>query len=109
MKWAFLQRNHLYPKILTVATGMEEQQQLRALLHQRHALDQENLPGAKVSGGVSNISFSFPATTRCAKPCTARSFSMPSRPHGHGHRDAGMLEVYEDIPQEMLVRWRTCC
>jgi 5-methyltetrahydrofolate--homocysteine methyltransferase len=64
------------PNVLTVATGMEE--------HNNYAVDfiratkwiKDNLPHAKVSGGVSNISFSF---------------------RGMGIVNAGMLEVYEEI------------
>jgi 5-methyltetrahydrofolate--homocysteine methyltransferase len=66
------------PNILTVATGLEE--------HRNYAVDfieatrwiKKNLPGARVSGGVSNISFSFRGTTPFAKRCTQPSFSTPS-------------------------------
>ena len=66
------------PNILVVGTGMEE--------HANYAVDfiaatkwiKENLPGAKVSGGVSNISFTASgATTSSARPCTARFCTTP--------------------------------
>ena len=68
------------PNILTVATGMEE--------HNNYAVDfinatrwiKANLPHAKVSGGVSNISFSFRGNNRCAKRCTRRSCTTRSAP-----------------------------
>ena len=59
-KWSFPPQDIIFdPNIFPVATGMEE--------HKRNALDffeatrwiKENLPYAKVSGGVSNVSFSF--------------------------------------------------
>ena len=75
------------PNILTVATGIEE--------HNNYALDfinatrwiKENLPGAKVSGGVSNISFSLPRQQRGPRGDALR-LPLSRRPgrHGHGHR-----------------------
>jgi 5-methyltetrahydrofolate--homocysteine methyltransferase len=67
------------PNIFPVATGMEE--------HRKNALDffrgtkwiKENLPGAKISGGVSNVSFSFRGMTKCGKPCTLPFYTMPSK------------------------------
>lgn len=91
------------PNIFPVATGMEE--------HRRNALDffeatawiKANLPGAKVSGGVSNVSFSFRGNN------TVRE-AMHSAFLYHGIKagmDMGivnpaMLEVYDDIPQDLL-------
>ncbi len=91
------------PNIFPVATGMEE--------HQNNALDffratkwiKENLPGAKVSGGVSNVSFSFRGNN------TVRE-AMHSAFLYHGIKagmDMGivnpsMLEIYDDIPKELL-------
>jgi hypothetical protein len=46
----------------------------------------ENLPHAHVSGGVSNVSFSFRGNDRCARRCTRCSCITPSGRHGHGHR-----------------------
>jgi 5-methyltetrahydrofolate--homocysteine methyltransferase len=68
------------PNIFAIATGIEE--------HNNYAVDfinatrwiKQNLPGAKVSGGVSNVSFSASgATTRCAKRSTPCSCTTPSR------------------------------
>ncbi len=58
------------PNVLTVATGLEE--------HVNYAVDfieatrwiKQNLPYARVSGGISNISFLSAGTIRCAKRCT---------------------------------------
>jgi hypothetical protein len=93
------------PNILTVATGMEE--------HNNYAVDfinatrwiKENLPGAKVSGGVSNISFSFRGNNKVREAMhSAFLFHAIKAGMDMGIVNAGMLEVYEDIPQEMLVK-----
>jgi 5-methyltetrahydrofolate--homocysteine methyltransferase len=91
------------PNILTVATGMEE--------HNAYALDfinatrwiKSNLPHAKVSGGVSNISFSFRGNNRVREAMhSAFLFHAVRAGMDMGIVNAGMLEVYEDIPEELL-------
>ncbi|MCE9518942.1 MAG: methionine synthase [Verrucomicrobia bacterium] len=93
------------PNILTVATGMEE--------HNNYAVDfieatrwiKQNLPFAKVSGGVSNISFSFRGNNKVREAMhSAFLFHAIKAGMDMGIVNAGMLEVYEDIPQEMLVK-----
>ncbi|MFN0077480.1 MAG: vitamin B12 dependent-methionine synthase activation domain-containing protein, partial [Prosthecobacter sp.] len=93
------------PNILTVATGMEE--------HNNYALDfinatrwiKENLPGAKVSGGVSNISFSFRGNNKVREAMhSAFLFHAIKAGMDMGIVNAGMLEVYEDIPKDMLTK-----
>jgi len=91
------------PNILTVATGMEE--------HNNYAVDfieatrwiKQNLPGAKVSGGVSNISFSFRGNNVIREAMHA-AFLYHATQAGMdmGIVNAGMLEVYDEIPKEML-------
>ncbi|HZQ43195.1 MAG TPA: methionine synthase [Acidobacteriaceae bacterium] len=90
------------PNILTVATGMEE--------HNNYALDfiratrwiKENLPHAKVSGGVSNISFSFRGNNKVREAMHA-AFLYHAIGAGldMGIVNAGMLEVYEEIEPEL--------
>ncbi len=90
------------PNILTVATGLEE--------HQNYALDfieatrwiKQNLPLAKVSGGVSNISFSFRGNNTVREAMHA-AFLYHAIQAGldMGIVNAGMLEVYEEIPEEL--------
>ncbi len=93
------------PNILTVATGMDE--------HNNYAVDfieatrwiKKNLPYAKVSGGVSNISFSFRGNNKVREAMhSAFLFHAIKAGMDMGIVNAGMLEVYEDIPQEMLVK-----
>ena len=91
------------PNILTVATGIEE--------HNNYALDfinatrwiKENLPGAKVSGGVSNISFSFRGNN-VVREAMHSAFLYHAGKAGMdmGIVNAGMLEVYDQIPKELL-------
>ncbi|MGB6192129.1 MAG: methionine synthase, partial [Terracidiphilus sp.] len=86
------------PNILTVATGMEE--------HNNYAVDfinatrwiKTNLPHAKVSGGVSNVSFSFRGNNRVREAMHA-AFLYHAINAGldMGIVNAGMLEVYDEI------------
>ncbi|MCE2960282.1 MAG: dihydropteroate synthase [Luteolibacter sp.] len=91
------------PNILTVATGIEE--------HNNYALDfinatrwiKENLPGAKVSGGVSNISFSFRGNNKVREAMhSAFLYHATKAGMDMGIVNAGMLEVYDEIPKDLL-------
>jgi len=93
------------PNIFPVATGMDE--------HKTNAIDffkatqwiKENLPGAKVSGGVSNVSFSFRGNNPVREAMHA-VFLYHAIQHGMdmGIVNPSMLEVYDDIPKELLER-----
>jgi 5-methyltetrahydrofolate--homocysteine methyltransferase len=92
------------PNILTVATGMEE--------HNNYAVDfinatcwiKANLPHAKVSGGVSNISFSFRGNNKVREAMhSAFLYHAISAGMDMGIVNAGMLEVYEEIDPELKV------
>jgi 5-methyltetrahydrofolate--homocysteine methyltransferase len=92
------------PNILTVATGMEE--------HNNYALDfinatrwiKQNLPHAKVSGGVSNISFSFRGNNKVREAMhSAFLYHAIAAGMDMGIVNAGMLEVYEEIDLELKV------
>ncbi len=90
------------PNILTVATGISE--------HDRYAINfieatrriKELCPGSKVSGGVSNISFSFRGNNRVREAMHA-AFLYHSIAAGldMGIVNAGQLEVYEEIPGDL--------
>ncbi len=93
------------PNILTVATGLDE--------HNNYALDfinatqwiKDNLPLAKVSGGVSNISFSFRGNNTVREAMhSAFLFHAIKAGLDMGIVNAGMIEVYEEIPKELLER-----
>jgi 5-methyltetrahydrofolate--homocysteine methyltransferase len=90
------------PNILTVATGMEE--------HNNYALDfinatrwiKANLPHAKVSGGVSNISFSFRGNNRVREAMhSAFLYHAIGAGLDMGIVNAGMLDVYEEIEPKL--------
>jgi len=90
------------PNILTVATGLEE--------HNNYAVDfinatlwiKANLPHAKVSGGVSNISFSFRGNNKVREAMhSAFLYHAIAAGLDMGIVNAGMLEVYEEIEPEL--------
>ncbi|QHV96344.1 methionine synthase [Spirosoma endbachense] len=93
------------PNILTVATGIEE--------HNNYAVDfinatrwiKQNLPLAKVSGGVSNISFSFRGND-VVREAMHSAFLYHAIRAGMdmGIVNAGQLEVYDNIPKDLLER-----
>ena len=91
------------PNILTVATGIEE--------HNNYAVDfieatrwiKENLPHARVSGGVSNISFSFRGNNIVREAMhSAFLFHATRAGMDMGIVNAGMLEVYDEISPKLL-------
>ncbi len=91
------------PNILTVATGIDE--------HNNYALDyietvrwiKQNLPHAKVSGGVSNISFSFRGNNLVREAMhSAFLYHAIKAGMDMGIVNAGQLEVYEEIPKDLL-------
>ena len=90
------------PNILTVATGIEE--------HNNYAVDfieatrwiKANLPHAKVSGGVSNVSFSFRGNNPVREAMhSAFLYHAIQAGMDMGIVNAGMLEVYEEIEPEL--------
>ncbi len=92
------------PNILTVATGMEE--------HNNYAVDyinatrwiKANLPHAKVSGGVSNISFSFRGNNKVREAMhSAFLYHAIGAGMDMGIVNAGMLELYEEIEPALKV------
>ena len=91
------------PNILTVATGIEE--------HNNYAVDfiratkwiKEHLPGAKVSGGVSNISFSFRGNNAVREAMhSAFLYHAIKAGMDMGIVNAGQLAVYDEIPKDLL-------
>jgi 5-methyltetrahydrofolate--homocysteine methyltransferase len=91
------------PNIFPVATGIEE--------HRNYAVDffkatkwiKENLPYAKVSGGVSNVSFSFRGNDT-VREAMHSAFLYHAIKNGMdmGIVNPGMLQVYDEIPKELL-------
>ncbi|MCS7090325.1 MAG: methionine synthase [Verrucomicrobiota bacterium] len=93
------------PNVLTVGTGIEE--------HAHYAVDflratrwiKENLPGARVSGGISNISFSFRGNNQVREAMHSVFLYHAIRAGlDMGIVNAGLLAVYEEIPAELRQR-----
>jgi 5-methyltetrahydrofolate--homocysteine methyltransferase len=93
------------PNIFPVATGMEE--------HKKNAVDffnatkwiRTNLPFASVSGGVSNVSFSFRGNN-AVREAMHSAFLYHAINHGMnmGIVNPNMLEIYDEIPKDLLER-----
>lgn len=93
------------PNILAIATGIRE--------HNNYAIDyieatkwiKQNLPFAKVSGGVSNLSFSFRGNNTMREAMhSAFLFHAIKAGMDMGIVNAGQLEVYGEIPKDLLER-----
>lgn len=93
------------PNVLAIATGIEE--------HNNYAVDfietikwiKANLPHAKISGGISNLSFSFRGNDK-VREAIHSVFLYYAIKEGldMGIVNAGMLQVYDDIPKDLLER-----
>mmetsp|Transcript_3747 Transcript_3747/g.9779 ORF Transcript_3747/g.9779 Transcript_3747/m.9779 type:complete len:1269 (-) Transcript_3747:159-3965(-) len=91
------------PNILTIATGIEEHNQYAINFFKASKILRETLPGCHISGGVSNVSFSFRGNTELRE-------AMHSAFLYHGIQDgvdmgivnAGLIPVYSDIDPELL-------
>ncbi len=93
------------PNVFAVATGIDE--------HRRYALDyfdatgwiRENLPGVHVSGGVSNVSFSFRGNDAVREAMhSAFLYHGTQRGMDMGIVNAGQLAVYDEIDPDLLER-----
>eukprot|EP01064_Diplonema_japonicum_P035716 TRINITY_DN7827_c0_g1_i1.p1 TRINITY_DN7827_c0_g1~~TRINITY_DN7827_c0_g1_i1.p1 ORF type:complete len:1266 (+),score=360.19 TRINITY_DN7827_c0_g1_i1:50-3799(+) len=92
------------PNVLTIATGLEE--------HNNYAVDfmnatkwiKENLPHAKVSGGLSNLSFSFRGVEAIRQPMHSIFLYYAIRDCGFDMAivNAGTMPVYTDIDEEII-------
>ena len=91
------------PNIFPVATGMSE--------HENNAVDffkatrwiRENLPGAHISGGVSNVSFSFRGNNTVREAMhSAFLYHAINEGMDMGIVNPSMLEVYDEIPKDLL-------
>ncbi|MFC2090586.1 methionine synthase, partial [Bacteroidota bacterium] len=93
------------PNVLTIGTGMEE--------HANYAVDflrsvkwiKENLPHAKVSGGISNLSFSFRGNNPVREAIhSVFLYHAVKAGLDMGIVNPAMLQVYDEIPEELLER-----
>jgi 5-methyltetrahydrofolate--homocysteine methyltransferase len=91
------------PNILTVGTGIEEHNNYAVNFIEATRRIKQVCPGAKVSGGVSNVSFSFRGNDTVREAIHA-AFLYHAIHAGldMGIVNAGQLEVYEEIPKDLL-------
>ncbi len=86
------------PNILTVATGIEEHNNYAVDFFEATRIIKTNLPGAKVSGGVSNVSFSFRGNNPVREAIhTAFLYHAIREGMDMGIVNAGMLGNYDEI------------
>jgi 5-methyltetrahydrofolate--homocysteine methyltransferase len=91
------------PNVLTVATGMEEHNDYAVAFIEATRWIKQNLPGAKVSGGISNVSFSFRGNNPVREAMhTAFLYHAVQAGLDMGIVNAGQLGVYADIPKDLL-------
>ena len=91
------------PNVFAVATGIEEHNEYGIDFIEATRQIKQRCPGALVSGGVSNLSFSFRGNNRVREAMhSAFLYHAISAGMDMGIVNAGQLEVYEEIPKELL-------
>ncbi len=93
------------PNIFAVATGIEEHNEYAAAYFEAVARIKKELPGALVSGGISNVSFSFRGNNG-VREAMHSAFLYHAIKNGMdmGIVNAGQLAVYQEIPEDLLER-----
>jgi len=91
------------PNILAIATGIEEHDRFAINFIEATRIIKETCPGVSISGGVSNLSFSFRGNNR-VREAIHSSFLYHAIQAGMdmGIVNAGQLQVYEEIPKDLL-------
>ncbi len=91
------------PNILAIATGIEEHAEYGKNFIEATRLIKERCPGVHISGGVSNLSFSFRGNNRVREAIHAAFLYHASQAGmDMGIVNAGQLDFYEDIPKDLL-------
>ncbi|MCP5522539.1 MAG: methionine synthase [Verrucomicrobiales bacterium] len=91
------------PNVLTVATGIEEHNDYGVAFIEATRWIKNNLPGALVSGGISNVSFSFRGNNTVREAMhSAFLYHAVQAGLDLGIVNAGMLAVYEELPKDLL-------
>jgi len=91
------------PNVLTVATGLEEHADYAKDFIETVAWIKKNLPGAKVSGGISNISFSFRGNNPVREAMhTAFLYHAIRAGLDMGIVNAGLIQIYESVDPTLL-------
>jgi len=93
------------PNVLAVATGIEEHNEFAKAFIESLPLIKERCPGARTSGGISNLSFAFRGNQHVREAMHAAFLYHAIRAGlDMGIVNAGLLMVYEDIEPELLER-----
>jgi 5-methyltetrahydrofolate--homocysteine methyltransferase len=91
------------PNIFAIATGIEEHNEYAINFIEATRTIKQTCPGAKISGGVSNISFSFRGNDTVREAMhSAFLYHAIKAGMDMGIVNAGMVEVYEEVPKELL-------
>lgn len=92
------------PNIFAVATGIAEHNDYAVNFIEATRIIKQQCPGAKISGGVSNISFAFRGNEKVREAMhSAFLYHAIKAGMDMGIVNAGMIEVYEEIDKELLV------
>ncbi|NNJ70390.1 MAG: methionine synthase, partial [Kiritimatiellales bacterium] len=93
------------PNVFPIGTGMEEHRINATSFFEATRVIRETLPGVSVSGGISNVSFSFRGNNRVREAIHA-AFLYHGMAAGlnMGIVNPGMLEVYDEVPEELMSR-----
>jgi len=93
------------PNVLAVATGIEEHNAFARNFIEATRVIKQRCPGARVSGGISNLSFSFRGN-EVVREAMHSAFLYHAIRAGldMGIVNAGQLAVYEDVPKDLLER-----
>ena len=93
------------PNIFAVATGIDEHNEYAINFIEAIRQIKERCPDAKISGGVSNLSFSFRGNNRVREAMhSAFLYHAIKAGMDMGIVNAGMMEIYEEIPKDLLER-----
>jgi len=91
------------PNVFAVATGIEEHNEYAINFIEATKQIKERCPGALISGGVSNLSFSFRGNNRVREAMhSAFLYHAIGAGMDMGIVNAGQLEVYEEVPKDLL-------
>ena len=91
------------PNVLAIATGLEEHNEYGVNFIEATRLIKASCPGVKISGGISNLSFSFRGNELVREAIhSAFLFHAIKAGLDMGIVNAGQLAVYEDIPKDLL-------
>ncbi len=91
------------PNIFAIATGIEEHRDYAKNFIEATEIIKKECPGAKVSGGVSNISFSFRGNNKVREAMhSVFLYHTIKKGMDMGIVNAGMMDIYDEIPEELV-------